>query len=93
MLDKKIEQVVIEDGKFFGVKSDDQVVKAKAVIGDPSYFPDKVKKTGPVIRIICFLNHPIPNTGDSDSVQIVIPQNQFERKHGTDFVFIIFLVV
>lgn len=81
MLGKKIEQVILEDGKFVGVKSDGETVKATAVIGDPSYFPESVKKTGQVIRIICFLSHPIPNTGDADSVQIVIPQNQVGRKH------------
>jgi Rab GDP dissociation inhibitor len=36
---------------------------------------------GSVVRVICFLNHPIPNTGDADSVQLVIPQNQIKRKH------------
>jgi Rab GDP dissociation inhibitor len=40
-----------------------------------------VKQVGSVVRVICFLNHPIPNTGDADSVQIVIPQNQVKRKH------------
>ncbi|KAI8620850.1 GDP dissociation inhibitor-domain-containing protein [Chytriomyces sp. MP71] len=29
-----------------------------------------------VIRAICILNHPIPDTGDADSVQVVIPQNR-----------------
>lgn len=81
MLDKTIEEIVYENGKVVGVKSGGQVAKTKAVIGDPSYFTDKVKKTGNVVRVICFLNHPIPNTGDADSVQIVIPQNQVGRKH------------
>ncbi|KAJ3033567.1 Rab GDP dissociation inhibitor alpha [Rhizophlyctis rosea] len=81
MLNKKVDEIVSEAGKFVGVKSDGEVAKAPKVIGDPSYFTDKVKKTGQVIRIICLLNHPIPNTGDSDSVQIVIPQNQVGRKN------------
>ncbi|KAJ3282919.1 Rab GDP dissociation inhibitor alpha [Borealophlyctis nickersoniae] len=81
MLNKKVDEIVYENGKVVGVKSEGEVAKAKAVIGDPSYFPDKVKKTGQVIRMICLLNHPIPNTGDADSVQIVIPQNQVGRKH------------
>lgn len=81
MLQKNIEQIVVEDGKFVGVKSDGEVARAKAVIGDPSYFSDKVKKAGSVVRIICILNHPIPNTGDADSIQLVIPQNQVNRKH------------
>ncbi|ORY39271.1 rab GTPase activator [Rhizoclosmatium globosum] len=81
MLEKKIEEIVYENGKVVGVKSDGEVAKAKLVIGDPSYFPSKVKKVGQVVRVICFLNHPIPNTSDSDSVQIVIPQNQVKRQH------------
>ena len=51
------------------------------MIGDPSYFTDKVKKTGQVVRIICLLNHSVPNTGDADSVQLIIPQNQVKRQH------------
>ena len=83
MLSKPIEEIQYgPDGKFTGVKSEGEVVKAKFVIGDPSYFPSKVKKIGKVVRIICFLNHPIPNTGDADSLQIVIPQNQVKRKNG-----------
>lgn len=83
MLSKPIEEVVYdESGKFVGVKSEGELVKAKQVIGDPSYFPQKVKKTGQVVRIICILNHSIPNTGNADSIQIVIPQNQVKRKNG-----------
>ncbi|RKP10504.1 GDP dissociation inhibitor [Thamnocephalis sphaerospora] len=82
MLDKKIDEVVYdESGKFVGVRSGDETVHAKVVIGDPSYFTNKVKKVGRVIRAICLLRHPIPNTDDVDSVQIVIPQNQVKRKH------------
>lgn len=81
MLDKKIDEIVYEDGKAVGVKSEGEVAKAKKIIGDPSYFPDKVKKTGRVIRCTCLLTHPIPNTDNVDSVQIIIPQNQIGRKH------------
>jgi hypothetical protein len=37
-----------------------------------------------VVRAYCFLNHPIPNTNNSQSVQIIIPQNQVcpKRKSG-----------
>ncbi|KAJ1569479.1 Rab GDP dissociation inhibitor alpha, partial [Cladochytrium tenue] len=81
MLKKPIEEIVYENGKFAGVKSEGEVAKAKLVIGDPSYFSDKVRKVGSVVRVICILSHPIPNTGDADSCQIVIPQNQVNRKH------------
>lgn len=81
MLDKKVDEIVYENGKFAGVKCGDEVAKAKIVIGDPSYFKDKTKKVGSVIRAICILKHPIPNTDNSDSVQLVIPQNQVGRKN------------
>ncbi|KAI9492269.1 GDP dissociation inhibitor [Zychaea mexicana] len=82
MLDKPISEFIYdESGKVSGVKSGDEVVRAKKVICDPSYAPAKVEKTGSVVRAICLLTHPIPNTENIDSVQIVIPQNQVGRKH------------
>ncbi|KAI9298850.1 rab GDP-dissociation inhibitor [Neoconidiobolus thromboides FSU 785] len=80
MLDKKVDEIVIENGKFAGVRSGDEVARAKQVIGDPSYFSDKVKKVGQVVRSICLLKAPIPNTDNADSVQLIIPQNQVSRK-------------
>lgn len=51
------------------------------VICDPSYVKglEKTKVTGQVIRAICILNHFIPNTNDSDSCQIILPQKQLNR--------------
>jgi Rab GDP dissociation inhibitor len=90
MLDKPIDEIVTDsDGKFVGVRSGSETVKAKQVIGDPSYFGSssesgklRVVDDGMVVRAICILKHPIPGTDDSDSVQIIIPQNQVQRKHG-----------
>lgn len=91
MLDKPIDEIVTDvDGNFVGVRSGQETVKAKQVIGDPSYFGAgkvadggkiRVVEEGEVIRAICFLNHPIPGTEDSDSCQIIIPQNQVGRRH------------
>ncbi|KAJ3061819.1 Rab GDP dissociation inhibitor alpha, partial [Podochytrium sp. JEL0797] len=81
MLNKPVDQVLYENGKFIGIQSEGETVKANLVIGDASYFQDKVQKVGQVVRVICLLNHPIPNTSDADSVQIVIPQNQIGRTH------------
>jgi len=91
MLDKPIDEIVTdEDGKFVGVRSGKEVVKAKQVIGDPSYFGAGKESEGgkvrvieehKVIRAICFLSHPIPGTDDSDSCQIIIPQNQVGRRN------------
>jgi len=91
MLDKKVDEIVTDaDGKFVGVRCGEETVKAKQVIGDPSYFGAgsavdggklRVVEDGKVIRAICFLKHPIPDTNDSDSAQIIIPQNQVNRKN------------
>lgn len=82
MLQKPIEEIVRdESGKVIGVKSEGETAKCKAVICDPSYAREEVRKIGQVVRVICFLNHPIPNTGDADSVQLIVPQNQVKRKH------------
>lgn len=91
MLDKQIDEIVLDsDGKFVGVRSGDEVVKAKQVIGDPSYFGSGAASFGKirtlevhkVVRAICILKHPIPNTGDSDSIQLIIPQEQLKRRNG-----------
>ncbi|EPQ29199.1 uncharacterized protein PFL1_03486 [Pseudozyma flocculosa PF-1] len=89
MLDKPIDEIVVnqETGKFEGVRSGDETVKAAMLIGDPSYFrggvagKEKIRETAKVVRAICILKHPIPNTDNSDSVQLIIPQNQVGRKH------------
>ncbi|KAJ7293430.1 GDP dissociation inhibitor [Mycena rebaudengoi] len=91
MLDKQISEIVTDsEGKFVGVTSAGETVKAKQVIGDPSYFGAgskteggkvRVVEDGKVVRAICILKHPIPNTDDSDSLQIIIPQNQVNRRN------------
>ncbi|KAH7912595.1 GDP dissociation inhibitor [Hygrophoropsis aurantiaca] len=91
MLDKPSDEIVTDsDGKFVGVRSGSETVKAKQVIGDPSYFGAgkeaeggkiRVVEDGKVVRAICILKHPIPGTDDSDSVQIIIPQNQVNRRN------------
>jgi len=81
MLDKPIEEIIYgDDGKVVGVKSQGEVAKCKFVVGDPSYFPNKVKKVGRVVRTICILNHPIPNTTKEHSLQIILPQRELKRK-------------
>jgi len=80
MLDKPVDEIVMEDGKVVGVKSGEETAKCKFVVCDPSYVSDRVKKVGQVVRAICILSHPIPNTKDALSTQIIIPQNQVNRK-------------
>ncbi|XP_066448219.1 rab GDP dissociation inhibitor beta [Eleutherodactylus coqui] len=80
MLNKPIEELVIECGKIVGVKSEGEIARCKQLICDPSYVTNRVTKVGQVIRVICILSHPIKNTNDADSCQIIIPQNQVNRK-------------
>lgn len=82
MLNKPADEILMENGAVCGVKSEGEIAKTKAVIADPSYFPERVKKIGQVVRCICILSHPIPNTSDSKSCQLIIPQNQVNRKSG-----------
>ncbi|RLN42958.1 guanosine nucleotide diphosphate dissociation inhibitor [Panicum miliaceum] len=69
-----------ESGKACGVTSEGETAKCKKVVCDPSYLPEKVKKVGRVARAICIMKHPIPDTKDSHSVQIILPKKQLKRK-------------
>nr|QBH73825.1 rab gdp-dissociation inhibitor [Isotomurus palustris] len=81
MLDKAVDEIVLDaSGKAIGVRSGEEIAKCKQVYCDPTYVPDRVKKVGQVIRCICLLDHPIPNTKDALSTQIIIPQKQVARK-------------
>lgn len=68
------------------MRSGDEIAKCTMVIFDPSYaikckLDKYVIATEKIIRCICILNHPIPNTKDIPSVQIIIPQKQIKRKN------------
>jgi len=80
MLDKPMDEVVMEGGKVVGIKSGGEVAKCKQVYCDPTYVSEKVSKAGKVVRCICLMDHPIPNTKDALSSQIIIPQKQVGRK-------------
>lgn len=83
MLNKQGAEVQYDgEGRFAGVKdAEGETARAPMVIGDPSYFPGKTRVTGKVVRAICIMNHAIPNTGDSHSVQIIVPYSQVGRKN------------
>merc|ERR1712060_503214 len=76
-----------ESGKVCGVRSGEEVAKAPMVICDPSYAdPAKTKVQCQIIRAICILGAPIPDTHTSDgkpasSVQIILPQKQLKRQN------------
>lgn len=44
MLDKPIDEIVMEDGKVVGVRSGSETAKCKQVFCDPTYVPDRVKQ-------------------------------------------------
>jgi len=70
-----------ENGMVCGVRSGDEVAKCKMVVCDPSYCePQKKMVVGRIIRNICLLGAPIPNTNNACSCQIIIPQRQMNRQ-------------
>ncbi|KAL0226655.1 hypothetical protein P9112_013979 [Eukaryota sp. TZLM1-RC] len=81
MLNKDVDEVLFdEEGKVTGIRSGDDVFKCKKIVGDPSYFSDRVEKIDQTVRAICILSHPIPDTNNVDSCQIIIPQKQVGRQ-------------
>ncbi|KAI5868661.1 rab GTPase activator [Durotheca rogersii] len=89
MLNARVNEILYEGGKASGIKAtmtgvDPEMnfeTKAKFILGDPSYFPDKVKVVGHVLKAICVLNHPLAGTSDCDSCQLIIPQSQVGRRN------------
>jgi len=78
MLNKPVEKIEYDSsGKVTGVTSGGETAKCSAVIADPSYFlgTDKIRLKGKVARMICIMSHPIKNTSDADSCQIIFPYN------------------
>ena len=70
MLNANVDEITFsEDGKVTGIKKGDETATAPLVICDPSYTTkDRLKPTSKVIRAICLLNHPIPETNDASSI-------------------------
>jgi len=96
MLNTNIDEVIYEGSKAVGIKatmSDREgepmhfSTKAKMILADPSYFPDKVKVTHQVLKAICILNHPLAGTDNSDSCQLIIPQSQVGRQNGISILY------
>lgn len=70
-----------DDGMVTGVQVGGETAKCSQVIGDPSYWleTEKIELKHYICRLICILNHPIKNTHEADSCQIIIPADQCER--------------
>lgn len=81
MLDKPVDEILKdESGKAIGIRCGEEKAYCSQIYCDPSYVPDKVSKIGTIIRCICLLDHPIEDTNNSLSTQIIIPQKQLRRK-------------
>ncbi|KAG0422461.1 hypothetical protein HPB47_001726 [Ixodes persulcatus] len=81
MLDKAIDELVMEDGRVVGVVLAARWPAANRSTATPPMCPTGSRRwVGRVVRCICLLNHPIPNTRDALSCQIIIPQKQLGRK-------------
>jgi GDP dissociation inhibitor len=94
MLNTNVDEVLYENGKVSGIKAtmkergeEDEGMKfetkTKKILADPSYFPGKVRVVGHLLKAICILDHPLANTDNSDSCQLIIPQSQVRRRNGT----------
>jgi Rab GDP dissociation inhibitor len=92
MLNTNVDEVLYDgSGKVSGIKATMKdregegmnfETKCSMIVADPSYFPDKVRPSGHLLKAICVLNHPVDKTDNSDSLQLIIPQSQVGRKHG-----------
>ncbi|KIW32928.1 uncharacterized protein PV07_04441 [Cladophialophora immunda] len=93
MLNTAVDEFLYDGNRISGIKATMRergeeneegmkfTTKTKMILGDPSYFPGKVQVVGHLLKAICILNHPLEKTGDSDSLQLIIPQSQVGRKH------------
>ncbi|KAI1133759.1 rab GDP-dissociation inhibitor [Nemania abortiva] len=91
MLNTSVDEVLYDGKKAVGIKatmgaadSPEKInfeTKADMILGDPSYFPGKVKVVGHVLKAICILKHALAGTNESDSCQLIIPQSQVGRKN------------
>lgn len=79
-----VEKILYDDsGRVCGIQSEGKSAKCNQLIADPSYFvgTDKIKSIGQVARCICILSHPIPQTNNADSCQIILPAVSTGRKN------------
>lgn len=67
MLNAKVDEILFNpDGKVKGIRQGDEIATAPIVICDPSYTTnDRLKPTGKVIRAICLMDHPLPDTNNA----------------------------
>ena len=80
-----VEEIIYDNNQQFkGIKTTTgKYIYGSILISEPTYMEkfQKVQIKGKIIRRICILNHPILGTGECDSCQIIIPQNQINGKN------------
>ncbi|AYU80722.1 rab-GDP dissociation inhibitor [Leishmania donovani] len=83
MLQTPVDKVNFDaNGAFESIESGGKKAFAKLVLGDPSYFPDRVRSCGQVVRCIAIMDHPIPNLKvAANACQIIIPQSELRRRN------------
>lgn len=94
MLNQPIKSIEYNnDGTVQGVyiNNYNNLLKCKQLIADPSYFvdTDKVKPNGKIIRAYAILSHPLPNTNNADSCQIIIPYSQLRNRKNDIYIFLV----
>ena len=72
MLDKPIDEIIMENGKAVGVRSGGERARCKQVYCSPSFVPGRLKKDHQVIHCICLMDHPVPGTNAALSSQLII---------------------
>lgn len=91
MLNSPVKKIHYNDkGQATAVETETGIAKLNPggkIIGDPGYFMDtlksstpKVKRVGRVARWLCILDHPVPNTSNKNSCQIIMPAGELGRK-------------
>lgn len=70
-----------EDGKCEGVRVGELLGRAKVVVGDPSYFPEKCRTVRKVVRAIAILGKPPVGCEAFPSCQVIIPASQAARQN------------
>jgi Rab GDP dissociation inhibitor len=90
MLNKPVAEIVYDsNGVVCGVKdTEGATAKCKQVICDPSYVlgTDLIRQVGKIVRCIAIMSHPIPDTNNADSCQIIIPAHQIKGRHSDIYV-------
>lgn len=83
MLQTPVDKVLFDDkGVFQAIECNGKRATAKFVVGDPSYFSDRVRVRSQVVRCIAIMDHPIPGLKPAaNSCQIIIPQSELRRKN------------